>query len=68
MASGKLTPLGDPAPNGAKWFAAMEVISLAAGNGLRHDGGFHGLVEVELVAFHGDDMFFQLAGALLVTE
>ena len=35
MASGKLTPLGDPAPNGAKWFAAMEVISLAAGNGLR---------------------------------
>lgn len=35
MASGKLTPLGDPAPNAPKWFAAMEVISLAAGNGLR---------------------------------
>lgn len=35
MASGKLTPLGDPAPNAPKWFAAMEVVSLAAGNGLR---------------------------------
>ncbi len=35
MASGKLTPLGDPALNAPKWFAAMEVISLAAGNGLR---------------------------------
>ena len=30
MASGKLTPLGDPAPNAPKWFAAMEVIRLAA--------------------------------------
>jgi hypothetical protein len=28
MASGKLTPLGDPAPNAPKWFAAMEVNSL----------------------------------------
>jgi hypothetical protein len=32
MASGKLTPLGDPAPNAPKWFAAMEVIGLAADN------------------------------------
>ena len=29
MASGKLTPLGDPAPNAPKWFAAMEIIRLA---------------------------------------
>ena len=32
MASGKLTPLGDPAPNAPKWFAAMEIIGLAADN------------------------------------
>ena len=32
MASGKLVPLGDPAPNAPKWFAAMEVIRLAADN------------------------------------
>ena len=32
MASGKLTPLGEPAPNAPKWFAAMEVIRLAADN------------------------------------
>ena len=30
MASGKLTPLGDPAPNAPKWFAAVEIIRLAA--------------------------------------
>ena len=30
MASRKLTPLGDPAPNAPKWFAAIEVIRLAA--------------------------------------
>ncbi len=30
MAAGKLTPLGDPAPNAPKWFAAIEVIRLAA--------------------------------------
>jgi hypothetical protein len=30
MAVGKLTPLGDPAPNAPKWFAAIEVIQLAA--------------------------------------
>jgi hypothetical protein len=30
MASGKLTPLGDPVPNAPKWFAAMEIIQLAA--------------------------------------
>src|SRR5271170_6719907 len=30
MAVGKLTPLGDPAPNAPKWFAAVEVIQLAA--------------------------------------
>jgi hypothetical protein len=29
MASGKLTPLGDPAPNAPKWFAAIEVVRLA---------------------------------------
>lgn len=29
MASGKLTPLGDPAPNAPKWFAAVEMIRLA---------------------------------------
>jgi hypothetical protein len=32
MASGKLTPLGDPAPNAPKWFSAMEIIRLAADN------------------------------------
>jgi hypothetical protein len=32
MASGKLSPLGDPAPNAPKWFAAMEIIALAADN------------------------------------
>ncbi|MGD0744381.1 MAG: hypothetical protein ABSA45_04415 [Verrucomicrobiota bacterium] len=30
MAVGKLTPLGDPAPNAPKWFSAAEVIRLAA--------------------------------------
>jgi hypothetical protein len=30
MALGKLTPLGDPAPNAPKWFAAVEIIRLAA--------------------------------------
>jgi len=30
MASRKLTPLGDPAPNAPKWFAAIEIIRLAA--------------------------------------
>jgi len=29
MATGKLTPLGDPAPNAPKWFAAVEAIRLA---------------------------------------
>ena len=29
MASGKLTPLGDPAPNAPKWFAAVEMVRLA---------------------------------------
>lgn len=29
MAARKLTPLGDPAPNAPKWFAAVEVIQLA---------------------------------------
>jgi len=28
--SGKLTPLGDPAPNAPKWFSAIELIRLAA--------------------------------------
>jgi hypothetical protein len=30
MAVGKLTPLGNPAPNAPKWFAAVEMIRLAA--------------------------------------
>jgi len=30
MGCGKLSPLGDPAPNAPKWFAAIEVIRLAA--------------------------------------
>ena len=30
LRAGKLTPLGDPAPNAPKWFAAIEVIRLAA--------------------------------------
>jgi len=30
MRVGKLVPLGDPAPNAPKWFAAVEVIRLAA--------------------------------------
>ncbi len=30
MGAGKLEPLGDPAPNAPKWFAAVEVIRLAA--------------------------------------
>ena len=30
MGVGKLTPLGDPAPNAPKWFAAVEMIRLAA--------------------------------------
>jgi hypothetical protein len=29
MTAGKLTPLGDPAPNAPKWFAAVEMIRLA---------------------------------------
>jgi hypothetical protein len=29
LAVGKLTPLGDPAPNAPKWFAAVEIIRLA---------------------------------------
>ena len=30
MAASKLIPLGDPAPNAPKWFAAIEVVRLAA--------------------------------------
>ena len=30
MGAGKLEPLGDPAPNAPKWFAAIELIRLAA--------------------------------------
>lgn len=29
MAAGKLTPLGNPAPNAVKWFASVEIIRLA---------------------------------------
>jgi hypothetical protein len=31
LRGGKLTPLGDPAHNAPKWFAAIELIRLAAG-------------------------------------
>ena len=30
MAVGKLTPLGDPAPNAPKWFATVKIICLTA--------------------------------------
>ncbi len=30
MTTGKLTPLGDPAPNAPKWFAAVEILQLVA--------------------------------------
>ena len=30
MVVGKMTPLGDPSPNAPKWFAAIEIIRLAA--------------------------------------
>src|SRR5216684_1391443 len=30
MRVGKLTPLGEPAPNAPKWFAAIDMIRLAA--------------------------------------
>ena len=36
MAVGKLTPLGDPAPNAPKWFAAVEMIRLAADHDWLH--------------------------------
>jgi len=36
MAVGKLTPLGDPAPNAPKWFAAVEMMRLAADQGWLH--------------------------------
>jgi hypothetical protein len=29
MGAGRLTPLGEPAPNAPKWFCAVEVIRLA---------------------------------------
>jgi hypothetical protein len=31
MGAGKLRPLGDPAPNAPKWFAAVEIIQRATG-------------------------------------
>jgi hypothetical protein len=36
MAAGRLTPLGDPAPNAPKWFAAVEVVQLATDRGWLH--------------------------------
>lgn len=36
MSSGKLMPLGDPAPNAPKWFAAVEVIRLATDSDWLH--------------------------------
>ena len=36
MAVGKLTPLGDPAPNAPKWFGAIEMIVLAGDHDWLH--------------------------------
>jgi hypothetical protein len=36
LSVGKLTPLGDPAPNAPKWFAAVEMIRLATDQDLLH--------------------------------
>jgi hypothetical protein len=36
MGVGKLTPLGDPAPNAPKWFSAVELIWLAADHDWLH--------------------------------
>ena len=36
MAAHKLTPLGDPAPNAPKWFAAVELIHLAGDSDWLH--------------------------------
>jgi hypothetical protein len=36
MGTGKLTPLGDPAPNAPKWFAAVEMIRLACDQAWLH--------------------------------
>lgn len=36
MAAGKLTPLGSPAPNAPKWFAAVEMIRLAGDRSWLH--------------------------------
>jgi len=36
MAAGKLTPLGDPAPNAPKWFSAIDLIQLAADSDWLH--------------------------------
>ena len=36
MSTGKLTPLGDPAPNAPKWFAAVAIIRLAADHDWLH--------------------------------
>ncbi len=36
MALGRLTPLGDPAPNAPKWFSAIEVIRLVTDHDWLH--------------------------------
>ena len=36
MTAGKLMPLGDPAPNAPKWFAAVELIRLATNEDWLH--------------------------------
>lgn len=36
MSVGKLRPLGDPAPNAPKWFAAVEMIKLATDQAWLH--------------------------------
>jgi hypothetical protein len=36
MGTGKLVPLGDPAPNAPKWFAAVQILRLAADDDWLH--------------------------------
>ena len=45
MAVGKLTPLGDPAPNAPKWFAAVEMIRLAGDQEMAAQG-HQGVIQV----------------------
>src|SRR5688572_11598090 len=38
VAARKLTPLGDPAPNAPKWFAAIEIVQLSLDREWLHKG------------------------------